>query len=73
MTMARDPRDLKRLAEELAGLTPEERSRVLADVASRRPPRRLPKDFRPPRFRSSGGQWVGGSLRREELYGDDER
>jgi hypothetical protein len=73
MPMARDPRDLKRLAEELAGLTPEERSLVLADVARRSPPRPLPKDFRPPVFQRSGGRWIGGSLRREEMYGDDER
>jgi hypothetical protein len=73
MPMARDPRELKRLADEFANLTPDERALVLADVAGRRAPRPLPKDFRPPTFRRSGGAWIGGSLRREELYGDDER
>lgn len=73
MAMARDQRDLKRIADELAALSPEERASVLADVARRRLFRPLPKDFRPPVFRHSGGRWIGGSLRREDMYGDDER
>jgi hypothetical protein len=71
--MARDQRDLKRLADELAALSPEERASVLADVARRRLFQPLPRDFRPPVFKNSGGRWIGGSLRREDLYGDDER
>jgi hypothetical protein len=73
MTMARDPRDLKRLADELAGLSPEERARVLADVVRRARLRPLPRDFRFPVLQRSGGRWIGGSLRREEMYGDDGR
>jgi hypothetical protein len=71
--MARDPRDLKRLADELAALTPEEFAGVLADVRSRRRPRPLPKDFRPPVLRDSGGRWIGGDLRRQCTYDDDGR
>jgi hypothetical protein len=71
--MARDQRDLKRLADELAGLTAEERAIVLADVARHERLRPLPRDFRFPVLPRSGGRWIGGSLRREELYGDDGR
>jgi phage-related minor tail protein len=71
--MARDPRDLKRLADELTALTPEERARVLAQVRQQRAARPLPKDFKPPVLTASGGRWVGGDLRRESLYGDDGR
>lgn len=69
--MARDARDLRRLAEELAALTPEERERVIADATRdmRFPP--PPIDFKPPVIK--GGKWVGGDLRRESLYGDDGR
>jgi hypothetical protein len=70
--MARDARDLRRLAEELAALTPEEREKVIADAARGgarfQPP---PIDFRPPLIR--GGTWVGDDLRRENFYGDDGR
>ena len=69
--MARDPRDLRRLAEELAALSPEERSRVIAD-ATRARLRPLPKGFTPPVL-SGGTRWTGGDLRREDLYGDDGR
>jgi hypothetical protein len=71
--MAHDPRDLKRLADELAALTPEELASVLADVRSRRLARPLPKDFRPPILRDSGGRWIGGDLRRDNTYDDDGR
>jgi hypothetical protein len=67
--MARDARDLHRLAQELAALTPEERARVLSEATRLRPP---PRDFSPPVLRG-GGRWVGGDLRRESLYGDDGR
>ncbi len=73
LVMARDPRDLKRLAAELAALTPEERALVLAEVRQHHAPRPLPKDFRPPVLKASGGRWIGGDLRRESLYGDDGR
>jgi hypothetical protein len=71
--MARSRKDLKRLADELAALTDEDRAAVLADVARARRFRPLSKGFRPPTFPPTGGRWIGGSLRREETYGDDER
>jgi hypothetical protein len=71
--MARDPRDLKRLAEELASLSPEDRARVMAEIRHRHAARPLPKDFRPPLLKASGGRWIGGDMSRESLYGDDGR
>ncbi len=71
--MARDPRDLQRLADELASLTPEERARVLSDVKKRSRLHPLPKGFKPPVLKASGGRWIGGDLRREDIYGDDGR
>jgi len=75
MAMAREKkrRVLERLADELAALSKEERARVLADVASRRRFRTAPPGFKFPVIPNSEGRWVGGSLRREELYGDDGR
>lgn len=70
--MARDARDLHRLAQELAALTPEERDRVLAEAAQGEALRPPPRSFSPPVL-SGGGVWVGGDLRRESLYGDDGR
>lgn len=71
--MARGAEDLYRLARELATLTPEERTRVLAEAARQRGVfEPLPGDFRPPVLRG-GTAWEGGSLRREDLYGDDGR
>jgi hypothetical protein len=70
--MARDARDLHRLAQELAALTPEERARVLAEAVQGEVLRPPPSNFSPPVL-SGGGIWVGGDLRRETLYGDDGR
>ena len=70
--MARDPKELQLLAEELAALTPEERGRVIAEAKRREKFKPMPQDFKPPVL-SLGGAWTGGSLRREELYGDDGR
>jgi hypothetical protein len=70
--MARDARDLHRLAQELAALTPEERARVLAKAVQREVLRPPPSNFSPPVL-SGGGTWVGGDLRREHQYGDDGR
>lgn len=64
--------DLRRLAEDLAALTPEERARVLAEAARRERLRPPPKDFTPPVL-MGGTRWIGGDLRRESLYGDDGR
>jgi hypothetical protein len=69
--VARDPRDLRRLAQELAALSPEERARVIAD-STRARLRPLPKGFAPPVL-SGGTRWIGGDLRRADLYGDDGR
>jgi hypothetical protein len=71
--MARSRKDLKRLADELAALTDEDRAAVLAEALGRRRPRPLPRGFKPPTFPPTGEPWTGGSLRREEMYGDDER
>jgi hypothetical protein len=70
--MARERKDLERLAKQLASLTPEERARVFAKARPQvefQPP---PRGYKRPRL-SGGGEWTGGSLRREELYGDDGR
>ncbi len=48
----------------------EKRAQVLAQA--RQPKfRPIPKDWRPPLLQG-GTKWIGGSLRREERYGDDE-
>jgi hypothetical protein len=70
--MARSLDELSRLARELASLTPEERLRVMLEAARQQKFHPLPPDFTPPRL-GSGGTWTGGSLRREELYGEDGR
>lgn len=65
-------KDLQRLAQELAQLEPSERARVIADAARHR-------RLEPGAVMASipvlkgGTKWVGGDLRREELYGDDGR
>jgi len=70
--MARSPNDLRRLAQELAALTPEERASALKEFAGDvrcRPP---PADFTPPLL-TGGTRWIGGGLHREDQYGDDGR
>jgi hypothetical protein len=69
--MARSPEELARLAIEIAALSPEEREQVLAQ-ARQLHFRPIPEDWEPPLLKG-GNKWVGGSLRREEMYGDDER
>jgi hypothetical protein len=69
--MARSPEELARLALELASLSPQEREQVLAQVKQPRF-RPIPKGWVPPLLKG-GTKWVGGSLRREDMYGDDER
>jgi hypothetical protein len=69
--MALNPEQLSRLAAELAALTPEERRQVLAQAARHRF-RPLPKNWKPPVL-AGGDEWIGGSLRREEMYDDDGR
>jgi hypothetical protein len=70
--MAADPKHLERLARELADLAPAERARLVAEAARRA--KNLPKGiaFRRPTL-SGGTGWVGGDVRREDLYDDDGR
>jgi hypothetical protein len=70
--MARDPRDLERLARELAALTEEERACVLAEAGRAARLQAPPRGFKPPLL-AGGTGWTGGSLRREDLYDDDGR
>jgi hypothetical protein len=70
--MAHDDRELHRLAQELASLTPEERSRVIAEATRLERLRPPPRGFSPPVL-TGGTRWLGGDLRRESLYGDDGR
>jgi hypothetical protein len=70
--MVHDVRDrdhLERLIRELAELTPKERAHVVAEAARRQ----LPRIKLSVPILKGGTGWVGGELRREELYGDDGR
>jgi hypothetical protein len=71
ISMARDRRELDRLAAELAQLTADERAEVIAD-AMRRSHGRRTNGFEPPVL-AGGTEWIGGSLSRAQLYGDDGR
>jgi hypothetical protein len=70
--MVRDMRHLERLVRELAELAPEERVRVVAEAAQRGRPQAPRAKFSVPILKG-GTAWVGGELRREELYCDDGR
>jgi hypothetical protein len=70
--VARDQKHLRRLAQELAALSPEERARVIDEATRTRRFRSLPKDFALPVLKG-GTRWIGGALRREDIYGDDGR
>jgi hypothetical protein len=71
--MARDTtKDLQRLAQELATLEPSERARVMADAARHDRPEPRSAELTLPVLKG-GTAWIGGDLRREELYGDDGR
>ncbi len=70
--MVRDSRDLRRLIEELAALSPDERTRVIDEATEAKRFRPLPKDFALPVLRG-GARWIGGDLRREDLCDDDGR
>jgi geranylgeranyl pyrophosphate synthase len=68
---SRSSEQLEHLAQELAQLTREDRAKVLADAARLGGSRGSGKFIRP---KLTGGTvWVGGELRREQLYGDDGR
>lgn len=65
-------KDLQSLARELAQLEPSERARVMADAARGDGSRPRALMLSMPMLRG-GTEWIGGDLRREELYGDDGR
>jgi len=77
--MATPPEQLDELTRMLAALSPEDRAKVIEGAAGHHVPpsqtghsgKAFAADFRPPLIR--GGVWTGGSLRREELYGDEDR
>jgi hypothetical protein len=69
--VARSRKDLQKLAEQLAALSREERAHVLA-IAERERLRPPPPAFNAP-ILSGGTAWVGGTLRRDEIYEDDGR
>lgn len=70
--MTADPKHFERLVRELAELRPVERARLVAEAVKRA--KRLPGSapFRRPTL-GGGHEWIGGDLRREEIYGDDGR
>ncbi len=70
--MTADRKDIERLVRELARLPAVDRARVVAE-ASRRA-KALPRNarFHPPTL-AGGTAWVGGTLSREELYGEHGR
>jgi len=70
--MAHDLGHLERLVQELAELAPEERARVVSEAAQRGRRQLRRAKFAVPILKG-GTAWVGGELRREELYGDDGR
>ena len=70
--MSKDAKALERLAKELAGLTPEERAKVIAATTQADRFRSFPKGWKPPVL-AGGTDWDGGPLTREDLYGDDGR
>jgi hypothetical protein len=70
--MARSRKELQKLAEEFAALSREERARVLALASRRESLRPPPANFQLPLL-SGGAAWIGGTLRREDLYGTDGR
>lgn len=63
---SRSSEQLAHLAQELAELTREDRAKVLADAA-RLSGSRGPGKFTVPKL-TGGTAWVGGELRREQVY-----
>jgi hypothetical protein len=70
--MASDPKDFDRLAGELAKLPAIDRARIMVEATRRAKKLQTDSQFSRPTLRG-GGEWVGGGLSREELYGDDGR
>lgn len=65
-------KDLQHLVHALAQLDPRDRARVMADATQHARPAPRPALFSIPLLKG-GTEWIGGDLRREELYGDDGR
>jgi hypothetical protein len=70
--MAQSNEHLERLVRELAELEPTEHARVVAQAARLRRDSVLRGKLVVPTLRG-GGQWLGETLTREDLYGDDGR
>jgi len=70
--MAHDARHLERLVKELVALAPEEREHVVSEVERRRVVEPRKARLVAPKL-TGGTAWIGGDLRREDLYGDDGR
>jgi hypothetical protein len=70
--MAQDARLIDRLARELAELAPDDRARVVAEAVRLRPVEHPQGAFSIPTL-AGGTAWIGGDLRREDLYGGDGR
>jgi hypothetical protein len=70
--MAADPDHFERLVQELADLAPDERARLIAAAVRRAKSTRLRPRFRAPTL-TGGSAWIGGDVRREDIYGDDGR
>lgn len=70
--MAQSNDQVERLVRELAQLDPKDQARVVADAARLRRKATARPRLVIPTLRG-GSQWVGGTLVREELYGDDGR
>ena len=70
--MTADPKHLERLVRELSQLPAVDRARVIAEASRRAKP--LPRSFAFHRPTLKGGlSWIGGTLSREELYGEHGR
>lgn len=70
--MAHDAQRLDRLVRELVELAPEEREHVFSEAERRGRAEPRKTRFVAPKL-TGGTAWVGGDLRREDLYGDDGR
>ncbi|MEZ4300213.1 MAG: hypothetical protein R3B70_35025 [Polyangiaceae bacterium] len=70
--MAHDAHHLERLVRELAELAPEEREHVVSEVERLQAVESTKARFVVPKLKG-GTAWIGGDLRREDLYGDEGR
>lgn len=70
--MAQNGEQLERLARELAALDSTDRAQVLADANRLKKAAGSRQKLEVPKL-SGGTEWVGGDLRRDDLYGSDGR